>query len=191
MLYRRWLKHEYLDRPEFKSANIVLLPPSMSFMLAQANDPTTLKSTLPNLDRVSHVFMPVTDNEHPELAEGGSHWSLLLVSVPDRTAFHYDSLSSHNVQFAHRATHKLAVLLAVDLDFKDLTDSPQQENGSDCGVFVCWFMKHLLLRRLLKHLKSDRISMSMGGLTVRSSDARKEMLATIEEFRRVGEKRRS
>lgn len=72
-----------------------------------------------------------------------------------------------------------------------MLDSPQQENGSDCGVFVCVLMKHLLLKRLLKADASRKISMSMKDTHVQARDGRKQMLKVIEERKKEGERRRS
>lgn len=125
------------------------------------------------------------------MAEGGSHWSLLLVSVLDGVAFHYDSLSPSNYDEAMLATRQLSQLLGRRLRCINLDDSPQQENGSDCGVYVCIQMRHLLLKRLLSANAREKVSMSMGGKLVDASGGRKEMLKTIEGFRREGERRRS
>jgi sentrin-specific protease 8 len=72
-----------------------------------------------------------------------------------------------------------------------MTDSPQQENGSDCGVFVCVLMKHLLLKRLLRADASRKISMSMKDMHIHAKDGRKTMLKVIEERKKEGERRRS
>lgn len=73
----------------------------------------------------------------------------------------------------------------------NLDDSPQQENSSDCGVYVCIQMRHLLLKRLLSANAKEKVSMSMGGKLVDAHGGRKEMLKIIETFRREGERRRS
>ena len=73
----------------------------------------------------------------------------------------------------------------------NLADSPQQSNSSDCGVFVCIQMRHLLLKKLLRAHAREKVSMSMGGKSVDASQGRKEMLRVIEERRKEGEKRRS
>lgn len=73
----------------------------------------------------------------------------------------------------------------------DLRDSPQQENSSDCGVFVCIQMRYLLLKKLLMAHAREKISMSMGGKSVDARYGRKEILRTIEAFRQEGERRRS
>lgn len=185
----RYLEREYLN--QYKNAHIVLLRPSMSFMLMQTPDPLTLKEALPNFSRTTHIFLPINDCRNPSIAEGGSHWSLLLVSVVDGVAFHYDSLNPANRNEAALAARKIGQLLGRQLQFIDLADSPQQENSSDCGVFVCIQMRHLLLRKLLMAHAKEKVSMSMGGKSVDAAQGRKEMLRIIEGFRKEGERRRS
>ena len=135
--------------------------------------------------------MPINDNRNVGLAEGGSHWSLLLVSALDGVAFHYDSLGGSNYSEANLAAKKMAQILNKPLRFINLEDCPQQENGSDCGVFVCLLMRHLLVKRLLCANAREKVSMSMGGKMVDSNGGRKEMLRIIESLRKEGERRRS
>ncbi len=163
----------------------------MSFMLMQTPDPLTIKDALPDFSKTTHIFLPINDCRNVEVAEGGSHWSLLLVSVIDSVAFHYDSLDPMNEQEAALATQKISQLLGKPLRFHNLDDSPQQENSSDCGVYVCIQMRHLLVKRLLQVHAKDRVTMSMGGKYVDARGGRKEMLQIIEGFRKEGERRRS
>jgi Ulp1 family protease len=83
------------------------------------------------------------------------------------------------------------VLLSKPLRFINLADSPEQENLSDCGVFVCLNMRHLLMKRLLMVRADEKVSMSLGGKKVDAREGRKEIMRIIEDFRREGEKRRS
>jgi sentrin-specific protease 8 len=163
----------------------------MAFMLLQTPNPMSLKSALPSFDDTTHIFLPVNDCHNVEVAEGGSHWSLLLVSIVDGVAFHYDSMCPSNLQEAKMLSNHISQLLQRPLRFVNLDDSPQQENGSDCGVFVCLLMQHLLLGRLLQAHARDKISMSMKGKFVDAAGGRKEMLRVIEMFRKEGERRRS
>jgi sentrin-specific protease 8 len=163
----------------------------MAFMLLQTPNPMSLKSVLPSFDDTTHIFLPVNDCHNVEVAEGGSHWSLLLVSIVDGVAFHYDSMCPSNLQEAKMLSNHISQLLQRPLRFVNLDDSPQQENGSDCGVFVCLLMQHLLLGRLLQAHARDKISMSMKGKFVDAAGGRKEMLRVIEMFRKEGERRRS
>ncbi|KAL4722065.1 hypothetical protein ACLX1H_010835 [Fusarium chlamydosporum] len=185
---------EYLERetlPRYPQARIVLLRPSMTFLLMKEPDTRSIQSALPDFSKVTHIFLPINDNRNVSVAEGGSHWSLLLVSTLDGVAFHYDSLGGANYSEANVATRKLSNILKKPLRFINLEDCPQQENGSDCGVFVCLLMRHLLVKRLLCANAREKVSMSMGGKMVDSYGGRKEMMRIIENLRKEGERRRS
>lgn len=187
--WEEYLEHEKLNA--YRQAKIVLLRPSMSFMLMKTQDPLSLKSALPDFDRTTHIFLPVNDCRSVDVAEGGSHWSLLLVSVVDGVAFHYDSMTPSNLSEAKLVAHRISQLLGKPLKFINLEDSPQQENSMDCGVYVCLLMQHLLISRLLQAHAQDKISMSMKGKEVDAAGGRKEMLRIIEARRKEGERRRS
>jgi len=184
----------YLEREELKDypkAQIVLLRPSMSFLLQHTQDPRTLEGALPQFAHTTHIFLPINDCTDVEHAEGGSHWSLLLVSIIDGVSFHYDSLSPSNDREARNTSLKLEQLLQKRLRFIHMDDAPQQENGSDCGVFVCVLMKHLLLKRLLRADATKKISMSMKDQHINATDGRKTMMRIIDARKKEGEKRRS
>nr|OQO26941.1 hypothetical protein B0A51_04189 [Rachicladosporium sp. CCFEE 5018] len=187
--WEEYLEHEKLR--DYPKANIVLLRPSMAFLLMNTKDPLELKTALPDFTKTTHIFLPVNDCRDVTHAEGSSHWSLLLVSVLDGIAFHYDSLTPSNLSEAKLSTHRISQLLGRPLKFINLDDSPQQENSSDCGVFVCLVMQHLLLGRLLKAHARDKISMSMRGKDVDAKGGRQEMLRIINARVKEGERRRS
>lgn len=109
----------------------------------------------------------------------------------DGVSFHYDSLPPGNVRKAQFCTQQLSALLNKSLRFINLKDSPEQENGSDCGVFVCLNMRHLLMKRLLMVRSDEKVNMSLGGKKVDAREGRKEIMRIIEDFRKEGEKRRS
>lgn len=96
-----------------------------------------------------------------------------------------------NADHAYVTTQRLSKVINKPLRFIHLNDSPQQDNGSDCGIFVCLNMRHLLLKRLLLVRTDAKVSMSMGGRMVDAAAGRKEILRLIDEFRREGERRRS
>ncbi|KAJ6083603.1 hypothetical protein N7467_007738 [Penicillium canescens] len=187
--WEEYLEHEFLT--SYKSSNIILLRPSMSFMILQTPDPRTLREALPDFSNATHVFLPINDCRNVNEAEGGTHWSLLLISIVDRIAFHYDSLYQGNVWEADTVTRKFGYLLNMPIRFMHLSDSPQQDGGSDCGVFVCMNMRHLLMKRLLQASAHEKVSMSLGGRKVDAHASRKEMAKIIEGFRKEGERRRS
>lgn len=160
-------------------------------MLLQTSDPRTLRDALPDFTRATHVFLPINDCRNVTEAEGGTHWSLLVVSIVDHVAFHYDSLPPGNRMEAGTITMKLGVLLNCPIRFVHLEDAPQQENSSDCGVFVCLNMRCLLLDRILRANSHQKVSMSLAGKRVDASSGRREMLKIIEGFRKEGVRRRS
>ncbi|PWW75203.1 cysteine proteinase [Tuber magnatum] len=161
----------------------------MVFLLKNTKDPLTLESALPDVKKASHIFLPINDCRNPSIAEGGTHWSLLVVGVSDRVAFHYDSLSPANCGEAREVSKKLGVLLGFPLQFSDLEDTPQQDNGSDCGVHVCWAMKHLLVKRLLAVEREKEVQMSLRGKRVDATGYRKEMFKICEGLRKKASRR--
>lgn len=179
--YEEYLEHVELVR--HPSANIILLRPSISYLIACTQDLSTIMSALPPLRGATHIFIPINDNPNPEVAEGGTHWSLLVVGVADRVAFHYDSLQDTNDPQARDMTRRLESLLGSRLRFMWLPDTPQQENTADCGVHVCMNMKYLLLHRLLQGFSYQSVDMSMGGKRQDASHGRREMLKLIEKLR--------
>lgn len=155
----------------------------MCFMLMQTADPSTLKDALPPLQSYTHVFLPVNDCTDPEAAGGGSHWTLLLVSLIDNKAFHYDSLNPSNFRPAKSAVYKLEQLLQRSLTLTDLTDTPQQENESDCGMFVCMNMDYLL-NRLLSTEQAGNVDMDLRNAKYSAKLMRDKMATTIDDLRR-------
>ncbi|TIC89633.1 NEDD8-specific protease 2 [Colletotrichum higginsianum] len=187
--WEEWLEREIL--PKYPQARICLLRPSMTFLLMKEPDMRQIRSALPDFSKTTHIFLPINDARNVAQAEGGSHWSLLLVSAIDGVAFHYDSLGGANYSEGRLATQKMSEILGRPLRYLNLEDSPQQENGSDCGVFVCILMRHLLIKRLLSANAREKVSMSMANKLIDSHGGRKEMLKIIESLRKEGERRRS
>jgi sentrin-specific protease 8 len=98
----------------------------MTFLLMQSLDVKNIGSALPNFNKVTHIFLPVNDSRDREHADGGSHWSLLLVSVIDGVAFHYDSLGGANFFEAQKCADRLGKVLGMPLRFHQMEDCPQQ-----------------------------------------------------------------
>ncbi|KAK4237196.1 hypothetical protein C8A03DRAFT_34847 [Achaetomium macrosporum] len=187
--WEEWLEREIL--PKYPQARIVLLRPVISHLLLQTTDLKGDAAALPDFRKVTHIFLPISDSRDRWNADSGSHWSLLLVSVIDRVAFHYDSLGGSNFSAAKRGVDRLSWVLGIPLRFHQLDDCPQQENSKDCGVFVCILMRHLLVKRLLNANSSEKVSMSMAGKMIDTHGGRKEMLKIVESLRKEGERRRS
>ncbi|KAK0632766.1 hypothetical protein B0T14DRAFT_505059 [Immersiella caudata] len=187
--WQEWLEREVL--PKYPEARIILMRPSLTFLLMQALDLKGASNALPDLRKVTHIFLPVNDSRARDKADGGSHWSLLLVSCIDGVAFHYDSLGGSNFLEAQKCADRIGKVIGQALRFHQMEDSPQQENGNDCGVYVCILMRHLLIKRLLNANANEKVSMSMANKLIDAKGGRKEMMKIIESLRKEGERRRS
>ncbi|TVY85456.1 NEDD8-specific protease [Lachnellula suecica] len=192
---------EYLERgADYQRAsaaavvNIVLLRPSIvmallhSLRMAHETENTTHKTAgiLPNLSRTTHIFIPLPNSHSGNMAHRDSHWSLLLVSVIDSKAFHYDSWIPRNEKNAHLVLRGLEGILGKTIRYVGLgpKHSPQLEYSSDSGIYVCIAMHHLLINRLLDTKCTQEVSMSMGGSAIDAWGAREDLLAIIEGLRK-------
>ncbi|KAK6538176.1 hypothetical protein TWF694_011058 [Orbilia ellipsospora] len=190
---------EYLERETLShtsaSNSILLLRPSMTFLLKCESNILNILSALPQTTNITHIFLPINDNSNPNLPEGGSHWSLLVVSLKDRVAFHYDSLGGANNRHAREVCKKVGVWVYRDensLQFYDLgEDTPQQTNTYDCGVHVCLNMRHLLVKRLLMAGEGGEVNMSLKGKSWNAKAGREEMGKIIRGLRRTAERSQS
>jgi len=107
-------------------------------------------------DQTELVFFPLNDNQNVSKM-GGSHWTLLVLDVQRRSFYSFDSMSTSKTPSAaaKKLAEKLAPLLppargsgSSSPSSPDSSPSsspppslvsppsPQQTNGSDCGVFV-------------------------------------------------------
>ena len=82
------------------------------------------------------LLVPVNDNEAFDGVS--SHWSLLLMYVPNGKLLHFDSNGCYNHNAAVATAEKLFFLLQrTDVPHVvRAVPSPQQNNNCDCGVFV-------------------------------------------------------
>ncbi|KAJ2881547.1 Cleavage polyadenylation factor subunit clp1 [Coemansia aciculifera] len=113
----------------------------------------SLRSALPtDMHSKEIIFIPINNSNSFVHVEGGSgsHWSLLIyVKHVNPTYHYYDSMANINYQYALAVKSKLDVILfgAGSQGPPMITHScPQQENGSDCGIFVILYTD-LLARR--------------------------------------------
>ncbi|PGG96034.1 hypothetical protein GX51_08020 [Blastomyces parvus] len=99
---------------------------------------------------VETVFVPIHDRDH---------WTLMVVRPAARTIEHFDSLGSPSLR--HIATAKEWLRgelgdLFVEEEWRVLPSiSPQQNNGSDCGVFLLTTAKLVSLGKPLRYGARD------------------------------------
>ncbi|KAL6847100.1 hypothetical protein ACP4OV_022953 [Aristida adscensionis] len=119
-------------------SNIQLVDPAVTFLMC--NDPEdkagsarTLKIKPGQL-----LLFPLNDNEDVSKANGGKHWSLLVLdlrALHNPRFLHYDSAGGANIQSAHRLINTLRPMLPDDINIIE-AGTPQQENLYDCGLYV-------------------------------------------------------
>ena len=127
--------------PSSSSSSVAVLPPAASFLVAMSDDAEEAQScvcALSGLSEAALVLAPV--NNQSSMASGdGSHWSLLLFDRAANRFRHFDSCRGANSGPARELATKLgwAVGAREGAMVEEAKEAPQQENGRDCGVFVC------------------------------------------------------
>lgn len=119
----------------------LLVPPSISFWLQNCPDEESLKSFIQplNLPTKKMIFFPVNNNRDVTLAEGGSHWSVLVFHREANVFVHHDSFRGSNGSYAKmlcKSVNSFVGSSDFETRYLKFESSPQQENGYDCGLFV-------------------------------------------------------
>ncbi|XP_042505201.1 NEDD8-specific protease 1 [Macadamia integrifolia] len=126
----------------YPSKDILLVPPSISFWLTNCPDPESLKDFTEPLklpDKKLIIFV-VNNNDDVTMAEGGTHWTLLAYERSMNAFVHHDSMAGSNSLHAKRLRKSLLGVLGSSCSdschYLEYTDTPQQRNGYDCGLYV-------------------------------------------------------
>jgi sentrin-specific protease 8 len=128
----------------FAAGDLLLLPPSIPYLLSNLPDAASVAAVAEPLRLGSRLLalLPVNDNPDASVAEGGSHWTLLVL---DRTGaslrfVHHDSIrGAPNLPVARRLADALGPLVAdAQGRAPPLVEgpTPSQTNFYDCGVYV-------------------------------------------------------
>ena len=111
------------------------LPPSVAALAAHlpsAADAAAVVGLDWERSQTERLIVPVSDNEDASRALGGSHWTLL---VWDCERWHHFDSARRSSSVPSRVT-ELARKLVPTQHPVVAAETPQQENGYDCGVFV-------------------------------------------------------
>lgn len=97
------------------------------------------------------IVMPVNDSKQRSVADGGTHWSLLIMDRNSQSFYHIDSLNnSQNIADAQQIADKLSDYFGNRSGKANITtiQGPQQRNNYDCGVYVVCNTEVLLSQML-------------------------------------------
>ena len=128
---------ELLENELFPNSTFAFVKPALVFLISSSSlSPLELSSMLgPVLNNKSVIFLPINDGVE---GASGSHWSLLIFSRPENTFFYYDSMGTSGIEWVARKNLKRimgALQIQDGVNFK-VMETPQQQNGYDCGAFV-------------------------------------------------------
>ncbi|KAI4322218.1 hypothetical protein L6164_021930 [Bauhinia variegata] len=129
----------------YPTKDILLVPPSIAFWIMQCPVVESLRDFLEplHLSEKTLVIFPINNNDDVSLAEGGSHWSLLVYYRNANNFVHHDSLNGMNRVPAKKLYKAVVGYMgmgvsdsASEAEFLECSDSPKQRNGHDCGLYV-------------------------------------------------------
>ncbi|KAJ8915159.1 hypothetical protein NQ315_000411 [Exocentrus adspersus] len=130
---------EFLQTDLFKAAPFLLfVSPEVTqcIKMCPQSECSIFLDPLVQTVRRDFIFFALNDNEMID-ASGGSHWSLLVFSRPEKMMFHYDSSNGCNDNQAVELSYKILRYLSLPQQgaFQNLP-CLQQSNGYDCGIHV-------------------------------------------------------
>lgn len=165
---------EYLENELFVGQNdICLISPEVAQFVKLGSDCDSAMFLEPlDLNSKGLVLLPVNDLSSLD-ESGGSHWSLLVYDGKMKQCYHLDSANKSNSDQAKKMFSKLG--LPTNEKMVDLATT-QQQNCSDCGIFVCC---HAEL--VLKHYPNSMRSLPLLSQTV-AGNQRSRMLQLISEL---------
>ncbi len=119
--------------------DVALLAPATMFLINMASDEEEAQEMVAsfNLPAARLVLAPLNNQSNMVLGDG-THWSLLVYDRKTDQFVHYDSSRRLNLRVAvAAAAHLRPLVKAGSAEVHEAPEAPQQDNGRDCGVFVC------------------------------------------------------
>ena len=112
------------------------------------------------------LLLPINSSDQDHV-DSGSHWSLLVYSVVEKTFFHLDSVKGANMKSTEKVALRLNRYYCLDASTVITNiDIPQQHNSADCGIHVALNAElvcaHYTLRRAVADLPSVSLQPAKG-----------------------------
>ncbi|KAG8269195.1 SUMO1 sentrin specific peptidase 8 [Homalodisca vitripennis] len=129
----------------------ILIFDTATTQLLKMGTPESLADTLVNSKFFSctFVFFCVNNSTDKDVANAGTHWSLILLDKANSQAYHLDSISGLNHSSALTLAKNLGILENNVLE----VECPQQNNGFECGLNVLVNIKLILHYYCLSNVK--------------------------------------
>eukprot|EP01080_Neovahlkampfia_damariscottae_P009546 gene9546-1750_t len=132
----------YLENEKYKDKNYSFICPSTVFMIQMLENYEDIVEQVSHLElsKKDLIFIPINDSTDI-YSSGGSHWSLMVYVKKVKKYFYFDSCGESNFLAAQRVVSKIALLIdskakTGDEVLLETSQSSQQKNGFDCGVFT-------------------------------------------------------
>lgn len=133
---------DYLRLEKFAKErdSVLFVGGAMTFLLYQLAGTGELSGIVAPLELASKQLVLFAVNNNPDsMAEGGSHWTLLVYSRVGNRFHHYDSSpGSRNLLVARQLALALRPFLGPPADNSKVhaASTPIQTNDYDCGMYV-------------------------------------------------------
>ncbi|KAI9582971.1 sentrin-specific protease 8 [Glossina fuscipes] len=128
--------YEYLEHVKYKNnPDLLFVPPEVAQCMKLTDD-GELETLFNQLEAPKKPFIFFVLNDNDSTHAGGTHWSLLVFSRPEKTFFHFDSWGSSNTQASHQFVQRIKDALNCRNCHVKAIRCLQQANGYDCGIHV-------------------------------------------------------
>lgn len=176
---------EYLEKDCFQNNRSVLfISPEVTqcIKISPQSELSIFLDPLVQNENREFIFFALNDNNVIESC-GGSHWSLLVISIPEMAIFHFDSSSGSNYNQARELGFKVAKYFSLPLS-RSVENVPclQQSNGYDCGIHVLCNTEQLASHAI--HYKNIKTCPKLNPESVKMK--RSQVLGIIEQLKRQG-----
>lgn len=147
----------YLSSSIDTITDVLLVEPSQSRLIA--NDKECVEEYVQSWKISSKrvVLFPVNDGE-----DGGNHWSILVYDRTKNLFMHFDSMEGVNNFHAEKLYNAVKEHMGpggeVSRSQASSSETPQQSNGYDCGLYVLAIAREICQWCSRGHNKSDMIS---------------------------------
>lgn len=128
--------YEYLEHEKYKNnPDLLFVAPEVTQCMKLMDD-AELNTLLNQLKAPCKSFVFFALNDNPTTRAGGTHWSLLVFSRPEKTFFHFDSYGNNNSTASYLFAQRIKDVLNCRKCHIKPIRCLQQANSYDCGIHV-------------------------------------------------------